>query len=390
MFTIDMINQDASSQDASSQDASSQDASSQDASSEKPYESKRQTSVVVYKKGKPIINISGSLKYVYNPETKTINKIRSKERYQNIVCYKNNIYCLESTEDDTIEDTDDNADTTEQFNSINISSVLSVSHMAYRVNNDNLYISGGFEKNENPFLRRNNTLIETKRCYKYSFEKNNIEEIVSLPTSLYGHSMVSIDNKLYIIGGCSIRVFLKMSSNNILVYDTEQEYIQENKWDIVNPVNSIKSTSRHKHCSVVCDNKIYSIGGISQKTIEVYREPENDEDYNNYSWKDVVEPLLSVECFDPKTLVLSYVAPLPYEMTDMTAVSVKMSKIMIRNEITSKPIYSELYNLITLYVKDKWITDTIFEYIITEKIYIFKEQKVLSYIPEFNEWVEEI
>jgi hypothetical protein len=27
---------------------------------------------------------------------------------------------------------------------------------------------------------------------------------------------------------------------------------------------------------------------------------------------------------------------------------------------------------------------------ITEKIYVFKEQKVISYIPEFNEWVEEI
>ncbi len=344
-----------------------------------------QTSVVVYKRGKPIINVIGGslgetplLNYVYNPETKTINKsdIQFKEvYYPNSVSYKNNIYCLGGgTIKDTIKDTNSKL-FNEEFNPIqNVSSILGFSRdMASCVNNDNLYISGGCIKRE------------TKSCYKYSFKKNNIEEIASLPVSLYSHSMVSIHNKLYIIGGCYWRVFLKNSSNNILVYHTK-----EDKWDIINHENDyIKSTPRHKHCSVVCNNKIYSIGGISETTVQTYREREDDEDYNNYSWHDVIEPLLSVECFDPKTRALSYVASLPYEMRDMTAVSVKMSKIMIRNEITSKPIYIKLYNLITFYVKDAWLTDTIFEYIITEKIYVFKGQKVLSYIPEFNEWVEE-
>jgi hypothetical protein len=288
----------------------------------------------------------------------------------------------------------------EEFNPTkNLSSILSFSHhMASCVINDNLYITGGYindgfetigQNEENPFFTAQNSLRETERCYTYSFDRNNIQEIASLPTSLYSHSMVSVGNKLYIIGGCSSRLFLQLSSNNILVYDTDQDKWAD-KWVIVNPKNdSIKATPRHKHCSVVCNNKIYSIGGISQTTIQTYTDPENDEDYNNYTCNDVIEDLLSVECFDPKTSVLSYVASLPYEMSDMTAVSVKMSKIMIRNELTSKPIYSKLYNLITNYTKEISITDSIFEYIITEKIYVFKGQKVLSYIPEFNQWVEE-
>lgn len=363
MFTIDMINQNNFNNNEKSEG---------------------QTSVVVYKKGKPLINVIGGslgetplLNYVYNPETKTIHKsdIQFKQVCSpNSVCYKNKIYCLGGSLDMSNED---NLKLfKEEYNPIqNVSSILSFSrNMASCVNNDNLYFSGGYIKRE------------TYCCYKYSFQKNTIEEIARLPLSSYSHSMVSLDNKLYIIGGCSNRLFGEMSLNNILVYD-----IEEDKWNIVNLDNdTIKSTPRQNHWSVVCENKIYSIGGIYKNIGQTCREPEDEEDYNTCTWHQLIEPILSVECFDPKTGILSYVAPLPYEMKDMTAVSVKMTKLMIRTEITSKPIYSELYNLLTRYVKDLWITDTIFEYIITEKIYVFKGQKVLSYIPAFNEWVEEI
>jgi N-acetylneuraminic acid mutarotase len=376
-----------------------------------------QTSVVIYKEGKPIIHVIGGadgplgdtpiLNYSYNPENKTINTTDiqfQKLYYPKSVSYKNNIYCLGGNVYKNTFDVKRKL-FKEEFNpDKNISSVLNLSHhMASCVVNDNLYITGGYihgafeyignmggnmGEEENRFFTFQNRLFETERCYRYSFERNNIEEIASFPTSLYNHSMVSIDNKLYVIGGCSSRLFLQLSTNNILMYDTEEDK-WANKWVLINPLNYLKSTPRHKHCSVVCNNKIYTMGGVSQTTVQTYKESEDDEDSNNYSCNDVINTLSSVECFDPKTRELSYVEPLPYALSDMTAVTVKMTKTMIRNEITSKPDYNKIYNSITNHLKDPYITDIIFEYIISEKIYVFKGQTVLSYIPEFNQWVKE-
>ncbi len=369
-------------------------------------ETEGQTSVVIYKEGKPLIHVIGGVSgflgensmtnYVYNPENNKIvmSDVQFKKtQYPNSVCYKNKIYCLAGNMYKNKFDINRKL-FKEEFNpEKNISSILNLSHhMASCVVGDNLYITGGYnhgkfnDEEENRFFTFQNHLLESERCFVYSFEKNKIKEIDSLPTSLYNHSMVSFDDKLYVIGGCSSKLFLQLSTSNILMYDTKYS-----KWELVNPVNNgVKPTPRHKHCSVVCNNKIYTIGGVSQTSVQTYMDPDDNMDPNKYSCEDVITPLLSVECFDPKTRTLTYVASLPYALTDMTAVTVKMSKLMIRKEILSKPTYNEIYNSITNYVKVPWITDSIFEYIISEKIYVFKGQTVLSYIPEFNQWVEEL
>ena len=382
-----------------------------------------QTSVVKIENGKQFIHVIGgcyseigkiSLNYIYDPEKNSIRdaemqfeqkfkkplKITDKSNdvsYLNSVCYNNQIYCIGGLSDNKIQ----TLFRKESNPSVNIkTNIANIYCMASAILNDELYISGGLDHTK-PIRERN-------ECYKYSFETNSLKKIASLPYLIYNHCMVAYNNKLYITGGeggINTLTDYRHISSLLYVYDGKC-------WTKVKPktIDTLLPVPRYKHSSVVCDDKIYLIGGQSSKYVKEYSKgyddyEENDYEENDYKENDYKEndydendyknidisinhDLSSVDCYDPNTNNLKSVKNLPYALTEMTAVSLKIDRNMFKQELLSHDFtYYLLYNFLSYKTKEKGILDKILEYLLNEKIYLFKGRSVLSYTPEFNKWI---
>jgi hypothetical protein len=363
-----------------------------------------QTSVVKIENGKQFIHVMGgcyaeigktSLNYIYDPEKNSIRddemqfeqkfkkplRITDKRNdvsYLNSVCYNNQIYCIGGLSDNKIQ----TLFRKESNPSVNIKTNISnIYCMASAILNGDLYISGGLDHTK--------PISESNECYKYSFETNSLKKIASLPYLIYNHCMVAYNNKLYISGGeggiNSLTDYRHISSL-LYVYDGKC-------WAKVKPktIDTLLPVPRYKHSSVVCDDKIYLIGGQSSKYVKEYSNEYEEYEENEYEENidiTINHDLKIVDSYDPITNILKSVKNLPYALTEMTAVSLKIPRNMLKHEILSHDFnYYLFYNFLLYKIKEKGILDKILEYILNEKIYVFKGRSVLSYTPEFDEWI---
>jgi N-acetylneuraminic acid mutarotase len=362
-----------------------------------------QTSVVKVENGKQVIHVIGgcygelnkiSLNYVYNPETNLIKDDgmqfeqkfkkpsnytdkRNDVSYLNSVCYKNQIYCIGGVSDNKIK----TLFRKETNPPSNIKTTISNMYSSgSSILNDELYLSGGIDDTK---LTRERT-----ECYKYSFETNTLKQIPSLPYPSFNHCMVAYNNKLYITGGEGRIDWLtdrRHISSVLYIYDGKC-------WNEVKPktVDNLLPLPRYKHSSVVCDNKIYLIGGQSSKYVKECLPDYGSEDFEVEENIDVNVnyELNSVDCYDPHTNNITSVKDLPYVLSEMTALSIKIPRTMFKQELLSNDFtYYLLYDSLLSRTREKGIVNTILEYILNEKIYVFKGRSVLSYTPCFNEWV---
>ncbi|PCJ18952.1 MAG: hypothetical protein COB02_09470 [Candidatus Cloacimonadota bacterium] len=99
------------------------------------------------------------------------------------------------------------------------------------------------------------SLVPTSSMLIYFISANKWVEAPSLDFSIYNHSSVINDNKIYVYGGLD----KNNQTNNLLrIYDLEK-----NIWS--NSLN-LAFNGRHKHTSFIDNSKIISVGGISSQT----------------------------------------------------------------------------------------------------------------------------
>ncbi|XP_020925103.1 kelch repeat and BTB domain-containing protein 12 isoform X2 [Sus scrofa] len=118
------------------------------------------------------------------------------------------------------------------------------------VNND-LYVIGGQMKIKNQYLI-------TNYVDKYSAERDSWKRVAPLPLQLACHAVVTVNNKLYVIGGWTPQMDLPDEepdrlSNKLLKYDPSQD-----QWTERAPMQYAK----YRFSTAVVNSEIYVLGGI--------------------------------------------------------------------------------------------------------------------------------
>nr|XP_006120281.1 kelch repeat and BTB domain-containing protein 12 isoform X1 [Pelodiscus sinensis] len=118
------------------------------------------------------------------------------------------------------------------------------------VHND-LYLIGGQIKLKNQYLVTN--CVE-----KYSMERDSWRSVAPLPVQLACHAVVTVNNKLYVMGGWTPQMDLPDDeldrlSNRMLQYDPGQD-----KWTECAPMKY----SKYRFSTAVVNSEIYVLGGI--------------------------------------------------------------------------------------------------------------------------------
>ncbi|XP_045706217.1 kelch repeat and BTB domain-containing protein 12 [Phyllostomus hastatus] len=116
---------------------------------------------------------------------------------------------------------------------------------------DDLYVIGGQMKIKNQYLITN--------CVdKYSVEQDIWKTVSPLPLQLACHAVVTVNNKLYVIGGWTPQMDLPAEepdrlSNKLLQYDPRQD-----QWTERAPMKY----SKYRFSTAVVNSEIYVLGGI--------------------------------------------------------------------------------------------------------------------------------
>lgn len=133
---------------------------------------------------------------------------------------------------------------------------LAVHHAGVATLNRRLYVSGGYDD----MGKMVNALPDIDRAWYYDPEADTWTEIAKMPSPRAAHAMVSIDGKLYVVGGTG------EGAQQVWVYDPETD-----AWTIK---DGIMPTPREHVPAIDMDGKIYVIGGrwenISSAAVEVY------------------------------------------------------------------------------------------------------------------------
>ncbi|XP_072454423.1 kelch repeat and BTB domain-containing protein 12 isoform X1 [Notamacropus eugenii] len=114
-----------------------------------------------------------------------------------------------------------------------------------------LYVIGGQMKLKNQYLVTN--------CVdKYSVEHDNWKRVAPLPLQLACHAVVTVNNKLYVIGGWTPQMDLPDDepdrlSNRLLQYDPGQDQWRE---------RAPMKYSKYRFSTAVVNSEIYVLGGI--------------------------------------------------------------------------------------------------------------------------------
>ena len=127
--------------------------------------------------------------------------------------------------------------------------------------NNKIYIFGGFGRNSNGFSNFNDFYeIEINDASVTSRRINDDFDNETLPSERNGHTMVvTMDNKIYIFGGYG------RNSNDVFSYLNDSYKIEIDSDTVTSTELTISGTlppKRSEHTMVVLDNKIYIFGGI--------------------------------------------------------------------------------------------------------------------------------
>lgn len=141
--------------------------------------------------------------------------------------------------------------------------------------NNRIYVMGGYSPKSTP----------TNLVYSFNPEDNKVTKLAPLPTSLAGSRAIAMDGKIYVFGGKS-----KLPSKETLVYNPET-----NKWKKL----SFMSTPREQVALSIVDGKVFVAGGKGLKNL----------------------PLSTFEEYDPLTNTWKMLAPMSSPRVNATGIA---------------------------------------------------------------------
>ncbi|PNJ36955.1 KBTBD12 isoform 3 [Pongo abelii] len=107
-------------------------------------------------------------------------------------------------------------------------------------------------------MKIKNQYLITNCVDKYCVERDNWKRVSPLPLQLACHAVVTVNNKLYVIGGWTPQMDLPDEepdrlSNKLLQYDPSQD-----QWSVRAPMKY----SKYRFSTAVVNSEIYVLGGI--------------------------------------------------------------------------------------------------------------------------------